>query len=382
MPRIVPGQRPDLRRVCPNLILHGLFKIYQRADKESWSIIVSYRLRFNLDSTLGAMGYGSIICHHLHQASSRRMTQAESGRARHSIATLEVQSLRIICFYHSSDLDGQCSGAILKHRYPQAELYPINYGNPFPWNEIEAADTVFMIDFSLLPEDMVRLSRLCDLTWIDHHKMVIEAVDKIGVAIKGLRRVDDAACELTWEFLFPDVPMPRFIRLLGRYDVWDQSDPKRWVEEILPFQYGMRVRDTDPKENNEWWQVILSGPKRLDISDVLSQGRAIQGYLKENNRRYMRSYSYETTFDGYCALVVNAGGTSSLLFESAYDPARHDLMVAYCCIRGERWGVSLYSDKVDVAEIAKKYGGAGHPGASGFSCKRLPFDIKARMENE
>ena len=40
---------------------------------------------------------------------------------------------------------------------------------------------------------------------------------------------------------------------------------------------------------------------------------------------------------------------------------------------GDKWTVSLYSTSVDVSEIAKKYGGGGHKGASGFHCKELPF---------
>ena len=40
---------------------------------------------------------------------------------------------------------------------------------------------------------------------------------------------------------------------------------------------------------------------------------------------------------------------------------------------GTQFTISLYSEVVDVSEIAKKYGGGGHKGASGFHCKQLPF---------
>jgi len=47
-------------------------------------------------------------------------------------------------------------------------------------------------------------------------------------------------------------------------------------------------------------------------------------------------------------------------------------------IPGGFWTVSLYSDKMDVSEIAKLYEyegkrGGGHPGASGFQCSYPPF---------
>lgn len=286
--------------------------------------------------------------------------------------------MAIKCVYHGSDLDGHCSGAIVKHRYPEAILYPASYGSPFPWSLIEGEDKVFMIDFSLPPEEMIRLNRACDLVWIDHHRIMIEAVEESGEKIAGTRETGKAGCELAWEYIFPEKPIPTFVRLLGRYDVWDHSNPEKWEKEILPFQYGVRSLNTDPIENPSWWEEALSRPDILETEEIINSGRAILGYLKQSDRRYMRGYAYETVFEGHRALAVNAGGTSSLFFESVYDPKRHDLMLAYCCIRGRIWGVSLYSEKVDVAKIAMKYGGAGHPGAAGFSCEKLPF--KARLD--
>lgn len=40
------------------------------------------------------------------------------------------------CFYHSSDLDGHCSGVIIKQKYPKCEMIGINYGQDFPYNTV------------------------------------------------------------------------------------------------------------------------------------------------------------------------------------------------------------------------------------------------------
>jgi nanoRNase/pAp phosphatase (c-di-AMP/oligoRNAs hydrolase) len=45
------------------------------------------------------------------------------------------------------------------------------------------------------------------------------------------------------------------------------------------------------------------------------------------------------------------------------------------------WTVSMYTDKPDinVGLIAKKYGGGGHVGASGFQCiGELPFELPTK----
>ena len=43
---------------------------------------------------------------------------------------------------------------------------------------------------------------------------------------------------------------------------------------------------------------------------------------------------------------------------------------------GDNFVVSLYSERIDVASIAEKYGGGGHKGAAGFVIKELPIKKK------
>jgi oligoribonuclease NrnB/cAMP/cGMP phosphodiesterase (DHH superfamily) len=139
------------------------------------------------------------------------------------------------CFYHSSDLDGICSAAIVKYRYPECELIAIDYDyNHHIFDSVSVGETVFMVDFSALSEHMRYLKYHTDFIWIDHHKTAIEKCSKLE-PIAGIREIGKAACELTWEYLFPNKTMPEAVRLLGRYDVWDHSDPN-----TLPWQYGMR----------------------------------------------------------------------------------------------------------------------------------------------
>lgn len=49
------------------------------------------------------------------------------------------------------------------------------------------------------------------------------------------------------------------------------------------------------------------------------------------------------------------------------------LTLVIILVTGDLFKVSMYSEFVDVSEIAVKYGGGGHKGASGFQCTELPF---------
>lgn len=271
------------------------------------------------------------------------------------------------CFYHNADLDGRCSGAIVKLKFPDCVMIGINYGDPFPWDLIQRDEVVFMVDFCLQPfEDMERLDQLCSLHWIDHHKTSLEGANWHAFEAGGfqLLEIGRAGCELTWEALFPHQPMPTAVGLLGRYDVWDHTH-----EGVVEFQYGMRQQEADP-ENTVFWNRIFYG----NIENIIQVGALLLAYEKRQNEIYAKSCSFEVELDGLRCIAANKGLTNSLLFDSVWDPERHDAMLTFVFRKGS-WKVSLYSNKpeVDVSAVCKARGGGGHKGAAGFQCDSLPF---------
>ncbi len=257
-------------------------------------------------------------------------------------------------FFHNADFDGICSAAIVKYKFPECELHGINYGDDFPFGIISKDDIVYMVDFSLQPFPLMgRLSRNCkELIWIDHHQTAIEEEGKFSTnqIIPGIRQNGKAACELTWEFLFPDKEMPYAVKLLGRYDVRDLdafSD-----NAVLNFQYGMRlVNDLSP-ETLLWIDLFTENVTQFVIRD----GKTILQYVDIDNAKYAKRYAYEVEFEGLRAIVINKGNSNSKLFDSVYDKSKHDLMIAISLLPGSSWAVSLYSTKpeVDCGEIARR----------------------------
>ena len=273
------------------------------------------------------------------------------------------------CLFHRSDLDGQCSGAIVRSVHPEVELIGIDYGEEPPWESIEAGEMVFMVDFSLPMEQMERLNGLCRLVWVDHHKTAIEAARARGFLASGaqLLEIGRAGCELTWALLRAGEPLPRAVLLLGRYDVWDHHN----YPGALEFQYGMRNEDCGP-ENQGCWQELFRSQET--VMDIILAGGYLLRYEERQNERYARELAFEVELDGLRCIALNRGLSSSLLFASVYDAQRHDAMLAFSRWPAG-WKVSLYADKpgVDVSAICKARGGGGHKGAAGFSCAVLPF---------
>ena len=273
-------------------------------------------------------------------------------------------------FYHSADLDGHCSGAIIKRKYPECEMIGIDYGQLFPWPEIVPGETVFMVDFSLQPfEDMERLNEMCKLVWIDHHKSAIDEAHERGfLAHEQVLEVGKAACELVWEYCYPAIAIPFSVRLLGRYDVWDL----KYDSDIMPFQYGMRmVPDTLP--DADIWKSVLYDTS--DVSNLIKCGKMILEYQTAQSAKYAKACAFETSILAQPAIAMNVGLANSQMFESVWDPEKHKVMMPFVWKDGQ-WTVSLYTTPetgIDVSLIAKAYGGGGHQQAAGFQCEKLPF---------
>lgn len=285
----------------------------------------------------------------------------------------------MICFYHSKDLDGHCSGAIVKKKYPAAEMIGIDYPDPFPADKLNGED-VIMCDFSLQPFSRMihAAAQAKSFTWIDHHSSAIKdweavkkAYDSVNIdKIKAVVDVKFAGCELTWKHLFPDEKMPIAVQLLGRYDVWDKSDKR-----TDSFQLGVKAKNTDPADENNAWDFLFNLEDGVTEFDrLVEEGKVIKDYSDKMNAEAAEDMAFEVKFEGIKFIAANKAGGSHT-FDTVFDPNKHDAMLAFIYLKSQQWKVSMYTTKqgIDLSIIAKKYGGGGHKTACGFESKELPF---------
>ena len=294
-----------------------------------------------------------------------------------------------ICFYHT-DGDGFCSGAIVARYFNwDIELRKYNYGNDFPWEIIDENTEVYMVDVSLdSVEQMFELKDRClKLVWIDHENIVDEYWEhyrKTQQKIEGPRPRElnsFAACELTWYRLFGGEDMPKAVRLLGRYDIWDHCNP-----EVLEFQYGFRgMEDRDPASvgGREFWESLFTKSmffRRIVEDEILSRGRSIWDYIITQNKSAAK-FSFMTNIDDYPVLACNAGGVNSYFFDSVLSEYPDACAVMLFYFKGNHWIVNMFEIAgrkcPNLGEIAKKYGGGGRSVAAGFTWKKwkLPFYV-------
>lgn len=322
--------------------------------------------------------------------------------------------MRTLCFYHSRDLDGWTSAAIVKKANPDAELIGWDYGDSLPTfkeksegiplggsvagdAEIYFGDTVILTDISWPIDFMQKLALACQITWIDHHISAIMEYEEfckknnfnpvftdktfsfLNKETKSYYPPDTmsslpppwnaiydpykAACELTWEAFFPDDPIPEAVRLLGHYDSFQHKGTGE-EERVLMFQYGARTLASNPQEAERFLD------HNFPVGAVIHDGKAIYNHLKMEARQ-----AYDAGFEGKIGNpLYTSSGFFRIIAKERINPSNFGLDyaadgydgVACFWYRDHKWNWSLYSHTIDVSEIAKQYGGGGHKGAAGF----------------
>ncbi len=281
-----------------------------------------------------------------------------------------------ICFHHN-DPDGHASGAIVKYALgDKVSLVESDYdGTPIPWDLVEQAEQVIVTDFSFSVDQMQRLADGRELVWIDHHKSALAEFEGIADEWPGIRDISEAACVLTWQYFFPERPVPRAIVLIGDRDIW------RWAEKDTGA-FGSSLFNQDHLASNAtFWKPLLEDDAPT-LEKMIKEGAWLREITLRDIDNLMEARSFEVEFEGYQTLAVNRRGTGDI---GNYGRDRgYEIVYTYADkmqLDGLTTVVTLYSNKIDVSVIAKRYGGGGHAGAAGFSFPRsaTPFPPGAKV---
>jgi oligoribonuclease NrnB/cAMP/cGMP phosphodiesterase (DHH superfamily) len=282
-----------------------------------------------------------------------------------------------LCFHHN-DPDGHASGAIVRYSLgPGVQLIESDYdATLIPWEVVAQAEKVIVVDFSFPVDEMVKLAEGREFIWIDHHKSAMAEFDGIADNWPGIRDISEAACVLTWKYFFPERPIPKAIVLLGDRDIW------RWAEkETGPFNESLYNQDHDA-DNAAFWKPLLENDQPT-LEKMIEEGAWLRKINLRKVDRMMAARSFEIRFDGHSALAVNTNGNGDI---GAYGRKR-GYEIVYCYVDQMQNGVlttnvTLFSSKVDVSVIARRYGGGGHAGAAGFSFLRgaTPFPRESDVQ--
>jgi uncharacterized protein len=282
----------------------------------------------------------------------------------------------VFVIYHN-DLDGELSASLVcSLREPEDDtgrkiFHRMDYKDSLPFDQILKDEEVWIVDFSLSTEELLKLpTPISKVYWIDHHVSAMERHTKevnFGKIpeIAGLRDKKYAACVNTYKYLKGNIDMPLTdvpyaVRLVGDHDAWRFEYREAWA-----FFYGATIYDTGPQSS--FWYKCLWYNGFLD--DVVKEGEVIKRYKQGFDSKYIRSWGFETKFKKHKAYAINLARCGSQTFGELID--QYDVCISFVW-DGNLCTISLYSVKIDVSKLATEFGGGGHKGAAGFTLKEIP----------
>ena len=283
--------------------------------------------------------------------------------------------MKVFGYYHITDLDGQFSAAVIRKKYPEADIYGFDYGDKdIPI--VKDYDLVIMSDISLPLDQLDELRRNNKkFLWIDHHAKTIREAEKSGKIFDGLRdsNNNNSACVLTWKQLYPKSKVPIILELVEDVDLWKF--------EKINSEIIYNAIDTQFKFSIDRFIGYLDNKNFMDDKDFLEEsGNTIMSMI---NNQVDRAIKTTTTifWNGYNTGIINTNLHKSKTGNDLLDRNPQVKIAMIWNVDKGNISISLRSKgDVDVAEIASKYGGGGHRPASGFHVKSLSRFIEILKE--
>jgi hypothetical protein len=264
---------------------------------------------------------------------------------------------RTVVLYHGNCPDGFGGAyAAWKKFGDTAEYVPLSRGDEAPVELVSGAEAYF-IDFSYGQATMDRIKSAAKrLVVLDHHEGVEEVVKSMPEHVFAS---DRSGAGIAWDYFHPDASRPKLIDHvedddLFRFSIEDTREIMTYLE-VQPFEFG--VWDAFARK--------LDDPAGREA--MLATARAFREHF-EKLAAYSVEHAKLISFEGYEVYFAATHPIKSMKSLVGHLLARKKGPFALVATaHPEGYGVSIRGDGgIDCTKIAQKYGGNGHPDASGF----------------
>ncbi len=271
-----------------------------------------------------------------------------------------MDSERTVVCYHGNCPDGFGGAyAAWKKFGDTAEYLPLKHGGDVPEN-LKGAH-VYFIDFCYVQEIMDHIkTEAASLTVLDHHEGVRAIVESMPEHVYDK---DHSGASIAWEYFHPGVPVPTLLTHVEDDDLFRFALP-----DTRPLISYLEVH---PMTFEYWDEVsqILDDMTRSEA--LLSRARIYAEYF-ELLAQVAVEQAKLVSFEGFECYFGNAHPIKPMksLIGNLLVQKKGPLSLVVSA-HPSGYGVSIRGDgSVDVAKIAQKYGGNGHPKSAGFVIPR------------
>lgn len=270
---------------------------------------------------------------------------------------------KIICIYHKNCADGFGAAWVVHKALGDILYHAAKYGSSPP--DINGKD-VFIVDFSYPRSTLIEMAKIANsIVIIDHHKTAIEDLVDLPNNIITIFDIEHSGAMLTWNYFFPNQAPPQLLLHIEDRDLWKFKfeNTRLIMSNVFSFPYDFLT-----------WDTLMS----TDVSTHILEGSAIERKQLRDLEILLPSITREMIIAGYQVPVANLPFTFTSDAASMLAKGR-PFAACYCDTpNGRTFGLRSTDDGIDVANIAKIFGGGGHRNASGFTIsseEAAKFDI-------
>jgi oligoribonuclease NrnB/cAMP/cGMP phosphodiesterase (DHH superfamily) len=295
------------------------------------------------------------------------------------------ENIDIVIFHHPCP-DGFTS-CVIANMYFNSINKKVNYWglahspNPPPelYDKLKNKN-VLICDFSFKKDVIIKLLTVVKgLLIIDHHLSAQKDLQDFNQKYK-IFDMKHCGAYLTWEYFFPKVPVPLFVKYIEDNDIWLKAMPK--TLEVTAYVASLEL-SLEPECLNEFEKLILDESLitsiAIPIGEILLKQaqKQIDSALSKSTVK-MIDFNNNIYFVGTCNSTTNISEIGNQML-SKYPFIDFSAIYNYN-ENGSSNSISLRSDdtRANVSVIASKCSGGGHRNASGCTLfeKTLPgFEI-------
>jgi hypothetical protein len=269
-----------------------------------------------------------------------------------SSLTLDFEPTLVL--YHANCADGFGAAWAIYLRFGDRVRYePATYGQPPP-SSLVAGERVVMVDVSFPRADIERLSAAASQFFlVDHHASAYEDLAILPQVFFDLTR---SGAGLAWDMCHPSVPRPLLIDLIEDRDLWNHRMPQtKWlcVLDSLPFDFS--AWDAFSSRLDIDAQGVSADAVAITRFSMCAMDRVIEDavpIIQAGKRGWAVNAPHDMSSE-ICARLCQRPNTD-FGFSWFYTASGE----ASCSWRSKK-------ENTNVIDLARQYGGGGHPVASG-----------------
>lgn len=273
--------------------------------------------------------------------------------------------------YHKSCMDGAGAALAAWYKFGDSATYWFaSYNDAPPPDDALRGCDVYVLDFSYPRDVLEKMSSVAaSVTVIDHHKT---AKDNLAGFPRAVFDTEQSGAMLAWHFFHGGKPVPALFEYIQDRDLWrwELSESKAvsaFLGSLGAYKDFYELLKLQPLSNH--W-----------VERAVTEGHAILRYQEQSVESAARS-AVIRHIGGLPFYVLNATMLVSEIGHALCAKMAKDNNTGIGRAALWRWNDQknkyIFSLRavgdVDISDVAKQFGGGGHPHASGFECTKLPW---------